>query len=229
MKNLNNRICLVIITSILLNTVSVFAQTNLSSKYPQLLFPSFEKGTIKLKSGKTNTAMLDYNTVDEEMLFEQNSSFFIISRPGDVDTVYLNNKKFVPIDQAFYEVINSGTLSLFIQHKNKFAPMPSKSAYGLTSQTNGPTAVTTVRGGGQVRFLEMPENMTLSPATTYWARLGDHMYKFSNEKQFIKIIPGKTDEIKEFIKNSRIDIKSAEGLLKLGNFCNHFLVNELMK
>jgi hypothetical protein len=206
------------------------AQNDPGDKFPQLLFKKFLPGTIKLKSGKTTTANLNYNTIDEEMLFEQGSNYLVINRIEDVDTVIIDNRKFVTVGPAFYEVVNTGKLSLYIQHKNKFAPVPGKSAYGLTSQTLGPTAVNTVRGGGgQVRYLEMPENVTISPATVYWARVDKEMMKFSTERQFTKIFPGKEDQIKDFIKKNDINIKSAEGLHMLGKYCNELLIGEIMK
>jgi hypothetical protein len=80
-----------------------------------------------------------------------------------------------------------------------------------------------VRAGGQVRTLELPDNMEISQATVYWARIGNVMNKFTTERQFIKIFPGKEDEIKAFIKKSDIDIKTPDGLLKLGNFCSEIM------
>jgi hypothetical protein len=49
------------------------------------------------------------------------------------------------------------------------------------------------------------------------------MSKFTTERQFAKIFPGKEDKIKDFFKKSKIDIKTAEGLKMLGKFCNEEL------
>jgi hypothetical protein len=46
------------------------------------------------------------------------------------------------------------------------------------------------------------------------------MNRFTNKNQFIKVFPESADKIKEFIKTSGIDIKTREGLMNLGNFCN---------
>ncbi len=195
-------------------------QTDPDNPFPQLLFPSFTRGIIKMKSGKTNTASLNYNTVDEEMVFDQKGVYMVLDKPEEIDTVYMQNRKFVPVEKAFYEVVVNGPVSLYIQHKSRYAPVGSNTAYGLTSQTLGPTAVSTVRVGNQVRNLELPENVKVSPATVYWVRRNNEMNKFTTERQFLKIFPDKENEIKEFIKNSRLDLKTREDLIKLGNFCN---------
>jgi hypothetical protein len=173
-----------------------------------------------MKSGETKSALLNYNTVDEEMLFEQNGNYMVINKLDEIDTIYLQNRKFVPVGQVFYEVIVKGHVSLYIQQRNRFTPVGTKTAYGITSQTVGPSSVSTVRGQGQSRNLEIPPNVTISPAIVYWAKVDGVMNKFTTEKQFIKIFPGKEDKIKGYLKNSRLELKSREGLLEAGKFCN---------
>ncbi|MCX6325995.1 MAG: hypothetical protein NT144_05010 [Bacteroidia bacterium] len=199
------------------------SQTDPAKPFPQLLFPGFTRSIIIMKSGKTNSASLNYNTIDEEMVFDQKGVYMVLDKPEEIDTVYLQNLKFIPVEKAFYEVVVNGNISLFIQHKSRYAPVGSNTAYGLTSQTLGPTAVSTVRGGNQVRNLELPDNVKVSPATVYWVRVDNEMHKFTTERQFLKIFPGKENEIKEFFKTSKLDLKSREGLIKLGNYCNEIL------
>lgn len=198
-------------------------QNETKKLYPQLLFPEFSSGIIKMKSGKTSTASLNYNTVEEEMLFEQNAQFYVVSKMDEIDTVIINGRKFVPVEKAFYEVIVKGNISIYVENRNRFAPVGTKTAYGLTSQTNGPTSINTVRRGGQMRTLDIPENVEISEAILFWVKVNGIMSKFTTERQFAKIFPGEEDKIKDFFKKSKIDIKTAEGLKMLGKFCNEEL------
>ena len=200
------------------------AQTGSSNPLPQFLFPSFSKGIIKMKDGRTMAAVLDYNMVDEEMVFQQNNLYLVVDKPENIDTVFLRNRKFVPVGNAFYEVVADGNVTLFIQHKSRYSPVGTPSAYGLKTQTAGPATVQSVRGGGQYRKLDVPDDMTVSPAVAYWAKLNGTMNKFTTEKQFLKLFPGSETKIREYIKTSGIDMKTPEGLASLGKFCN-----ELMK
>jgi len=203
--------------------------TNLSGQpdpdnpYPQLLFPGFAKGIVKMKTGNKYTASLNYNMVDEEMIFDQKGVYMVLDKPEEIDTVYMQNRKFVPVEKAFYEVVVNGPVSLYIQHKSRYAPVGSNTAYGLTSQTLGPTAVSTVRVGNQVRILELPENVKISPATVYWVRRNNEMNKFLSERQFLKIFPEYEIEIKEFIKQNKLDLRLREDLIRLGNYCNELI------
>jgi hypothetical protein len=195
-------------------------QTDPAKPFPQLLFPSFTRGVIIFKSGKTNSALLNYNTVDEEMVFNQSGVYMVLEKPEEIDTIFMQNRKFVHIEKAFYEIVINGPVSIYIQHKSRYAPVGSNTAYGLTSQTNGPTGVLTAQSGNQIRSIELPPNVTVSPATVYWVKRNNKMNRFTTERQFLKIFPENENEIKEFIKNSKLDLKSREDLIKLGNFCN---------
>jgi hypothetical protein len=200
--------------------IELSGQTASVNPYPQLIFPNFTNGIIKMKSGETSTAMLNYNSVDEEMIFDQQGIFRIVEHTEEIDTIYLNGKKFVPVGKIFYEVLCTGTVSIYIQHKSRFTTAGTATAYGLTSQTNDATRVTTVRAGNQVRNLQLPDNVVVSPATVYWVKIKDEMYKFTTERQFLKIFPEHAEEIKDFIKTHNLDIKINDNLKTLGNFCN---------
>ena len=195
-------------------------QTDPSNPLPQFLFPGFTKSLVKMKDGRDLVATINYNMVDEEMIFDQKGIYMALEKPQEIDTIYLQNRKFVPVDKSFYEVLNKGQITLFIQHKSRYSPVGSTTAYGMTSKTLGPTAVRTIQGGNQVRQLEVPDNVTVSPATVYWVRINGEMNKFTTDRQFMKLFPELEDKLKEFFKNDKIDIKSREDLIKLGNFCN---------
>jgi len=47
-----------------------------------------------------------------------------------VDTVYLNDSKFVPEGKIFYEVLLSGPIDLFIQNKGDLMPAGKPVGYG---------------------------------------------------------------------------------------------------
>jgi hypothetical protein len=196
------------------------AQTDQSKPLPQFLFPGFTKSLVKMKDGRQLTAILNYNMVDEEMIFDQKGIYMALEKPQEIDTIFLQNRAFVPVEKAFYEVVATGNVSIYIQHKSRYSPVGSNTAYGLKTQTLGPSSVRTVSVGNQVREIEVPDNVTVSPATVFWVKTGDKMDKFTTERQFLKLFPDLEEKLKEFIKTNRIDIKSREDLIRLGQFCN---------
>jgi hypothetical protein len=196
---------------------------NVSKKLPQFLFPEFQNGIVKLKNGNSYTAPLNYNLVDEELIFFQNGVYRTPDKPEEIDTAIIKNIKLVPVNKMFYEVLTKGTVTMFIQHKSKYTSVGTATAYGLTSQTNAPLTITTVRTGNQVRNLEMPDNVQVTASNLYWVRIKDEYSKFTSERQFLKIFPQYESELKGYIKQNKIDIKNSDDLIRLGHFCNQLV------
>lgn len=206
-------------------TIILDAQTTPNTPYPQLLYPAFSKSIVKMKTGETSSFMLNYNMVDEEMLIDQQGVFRVLEHTENIDTIYINNHKFVPVGNSFYEVLVTGHISMYIQHKSRFSTAGTPTAYGMTSQTNATTKVTTMRSGNQVRNLEVPDNLIVSPATVYWVRVKNEMQKFTNERQFLKVFPEYEADIKGYIKTNKLNFKTSDDLIKLGNYCKTLIKN----
>ncbi len=216
-------ICSTGLLLICFSSIEINAQTSGSNPIPQFLFPSFTTSTVLLKDGTIYKGNFNYNMVDEEMVFFEKGKYLVPEKPQDIDTIYIQDSPFIPVEKTFYEVVFSGKISFFIQHKSKYSSVGTATAYGLTSQTNSSVTVSTVKGGNQVRSLDMPDNVQVTEAKVYWVRIGGEMNKFTSERQFLKLFPGTEDELKEFIKKEKIDVKSPEGLVKLGKFTNEII------
>ena len=197
----------------------VAAQTEQTRSLPQFLFEKFNKGIIKLKDGKTYVANMNYNLVEEEMIFDQKGTYMTLSEPQNIDTVFLNNRIFVPVEEAFYEVLSHGNITFFMQHKARYSTVGTPTAYGMTSQTNSSVRVTSVRSATQFRTIDVPDNVTVTLASQYWVRKKGSMEKFSNQRGFLKIFPEKETELKQFCNSNKIDFKSREDMIKLANYC----------
>lgn len=208
---------------LLFTATHLVGQTGSENPYPQLLFPDFKGGNILMKSGTVNEAFLNYNMVDEEMLMDRGGEYRVLSKPEEVDTIFLGDKKFVWIDKLFYEVVSVGKVSIFIQHKSRYVSVGTPTAYGMTSQTNASPTVATVQGGNQVRHLEKPDNVKVTCIDVYWARIGNEMHRFSNLKQFAKLFNDQETKVRDYVKSSNLEIKSPEDLKKLGEFSGALL------
>jgi len=53
--------------------------------------------------------------------------------------------------------------------------------------------------------------------------MGDKLEKFNTEKQFIKLFPEYSTQLKDYIKEEGIKIKNREDLIKLGVYCNEIM------
>jgi hypothetical protein len=198
------------------------SQTNSLSNLQQYLYPDFSMSVVKLKTGTTVTALMNYNTVTEKMTFLRNGTLMNLDKPETVDTVFMQNKKFVYFEDVFYEVIVDGPVSLFIQHKGILSTAGKPAAYGASSQTASSTSISKLYSD-KAYNLKLPDDMKVTPSPVFWVRKDNVMNKVQSERQFLKILPSKEAEIKTFIKQNSVNIKEQNGLTKLVTYCNDLI------
>jgi hypothetical protein len=167
---------------ILILSLPLKSQTTSDGSSPQFLFPDFTTGKVKMKNGSSQSIVLNYNTVSEKMVYEKDDKLYDMISTELMDTVFVQNSKFVPVGQVFYEVLLEAPVSLFVQHKGDLLPPGAPAGYGGTSDNN--------------------------------------KYSFINEKQFLKIFPGKEGDLKQFIKQNRIKFNKLSNLIRLVEHCN---------
>ena len=209
----------IIIIALLNLVLPLSAQIDSVENLPQYLYPNFAKSVVKLKTGESFSALLNYNTVTEKMIFYQNGSLMTLTKPETIDTVFLQNSKFVFYENVFYEVLPGTPVSLFIQHRSDLVSPGKPAAYGTPSETAGSTSISKLYND-KAYNLKLPESYKVTPAPAYWIRKNNLMQKFSSERQFIKLFPSKAEDIKKYIDKEKISIKNQNDLIKLVTFCN---------
>jgi len=212
---------------LLVSTSAIYAGQDINGKpLPHFLFPSFREGRVLMKDGTSFTTKLNYHMVDEMMITEVDGKYRYSKDPKLIDTIYLENRIFVPVGNKFYEVLAKGPVTIFIQNRSNFTPVGADIGYGAKSKSVGKTSyrrfelVDVIAQYGEVAYMEIPPNSEVTPASVFWVRKDGTFEKFSNEKQFLKLFPGSETTLKEFIKKERINMKSPDDLALLGKFCN---------
>ena len=204
-------------------STDAFAQGSAENPIPHFLFPQFTTGTILLKDGKSFTSLLNYNMAEERMITELYGTYRVAKNTETFDTIYIQNRKFVPAEKGFLELLTTGPATFFFEHKCNITPMGSSVGYGQKSQSVGPTDMRRLEIPGDVVHIELPPNVEITPASVCWVRRSDELFKFTGTNQFLKIFPEKADELKKYIKAEKIDFKKREDMLQLGTYCNQIL------
>jgi hypothetical protein len=199
---------------------SLTAQTDSLVNLPNLLLPKFTKSVVKLKSGQINTAVLNYNKVDQEMVFFQNKQTLVLNEPKLVDTIFMANRTFIPFEKGFYELAVNAPISLFIQHKSyvEFEGYPT--LYGAKSQTTAPSYVRQIYGANGAIDLKIPKGYKVVDDTQFWIRKIGGMTVFDTKREFLKIFPEKEKELNQFISKNKINFENYEDVIKLVTYCN---------
>lgn len=196
----------------------VTGQETRTGPKPQYLFTDFNQSKLKMKDSNIKTAVMNYNTVTGCMVFVRDDEYYDLLNPEMVDTIYLNDRLFIPIGKAFYEVLQSGPVSLFIQHKGEVIPPGKPAAFGGTSQTSSSDYATTINLAGGQYNLPLPNDFKVRLTTIYWIRKNNEWLDFTNEKQFLKLFPEKKDQLKNFIKENRFKMNNAEHVKKIVDY-----------
>jgi hypothetical protein len=199
------------------------AQTNADGSSPQFLFPDFSVSKVRMKNGQSQNAELNYNTVSEKMVYQKEGNLYDMVNPQMVDTVYLENCRFIPAGNVFYEVLLTAPIALFVQYKGEILSPGTPAGYGGTSQVSNTKMLTSVELSGGYYNLKLPADFKVKIDPVYWIRRGNDMYSFMNERQFLKLFPEKETEFKKFIKQNRIKADKNSDLVKLIRYCNELL------
>jgi hypothetical protein len=222
MKKERPQISRVLITGIMIFITGFVARSQDKSgeNLQQYLFPSFTKSLIKTKAGKEVNIMLNYNMVSEKMVFDQKGQYFDLANPEQVDTAYIENRKFIPHGKEFVEVAVTGNYPFYIQHKSDLQAPPRPGAYGTTSELTSSNYLSGYQTDIGYYNFKLPQGYTVKVSTFFWFRKGEEWFRINSEKQVPKIFPESEDKIKDFIKENRIKAERTNDMIKLGIFCN---------
>ena len=146
------------------------AQTTPDGSAPQFLFPDFSLGKVRMKNDKLQSIMLNYNTVSEKMVFERGGNLYDMVNIEMVDTVFVQESKFVPVGKVFYEVLLIAPISLFIQHKGELLSPGTPAGYGGTSQVSNTKQLTSVQLSTGYYNLKLPQDYIVKADRVYWIR-----------------------------------------------------------
>ena len=173
-----------------------------------------------MKSGEKRVATLNYNLVDQEMVFIQNKQYWVLDNPQLIDTIYMANRAFIPFEKGFYELAVLAPVTLFIQHKAYAESLGVPTGYGARSQTTSYNYVKMIFGGNGAINLKFPAEFKIVNDTEYWIRKEGTMQGFKNKRQVLKIFPDKEKELDQYIDKNKINFEDYQSVTKLVQYCN---------
>jgi hypothetical protein len=211
------------IISVLQPGPATYAQDDTSSVSSHFVFPEFIEGKVKMKNGTTEDAILNYNMLTEEMIFESDSERLALVKIETIDTIYIRSRKFIPHDKVFYEVLINDTVSLFVRHKRNVLSSGSPAGYGGTTETGAAHSISHLVTSGNIYNLELSSEYHLTDASQFWITLHNSSFRISSERQILKIFPEISGELKQFIIQNHLNIKKQHDLHILIMRCNEIM------
>lgn len=195
---------------------SLFAQKESSNR---LLFPYFEKGIIIFKTEVCSPALLNYDMLEQNMVFmEADSSIFSINNHREILAVVIGERRFLPISSKgiFYEEIQTGKGSFFVNRSAHMFSEGKEAAYGGYSQTSSVTSYGSWRDNmGTSVTLNTNEKFKLEINYFYYLKSGNRYKRFFSAKTLGKLFKGHESEIKEFANEQSINFAKTDDVARI--------------
>ena len=205
---------IIIIISLLVGSTT-FAQTKYADQSSQFIFDDYAVGEVLMKNGNKHSARMNYNAVTEKIVFEQSGQLLELANLHTIDTVYLHGRKFTPVKGAFFEKIETTPIPFFVQHKRKLVRSKKKVGFGETSELATTYGYSSAELDGYDLNLPLTDNYEVTINPVFWVLKDGKMKSFSTERQLLKIFSKKKNEIKEYIKNEKLNIENIDDVVKI--------------
>jgi hypothetical protein len=199
----------------------IFISLNAQTKYIETshyLFPEFTQGIILMKAGISNNALLNYNSLTEEMIFEDKDQkkAIAINEMLLIDTIFIKDRKFVVLNGKFVELVHHSKWDLFVEHKCKVEEQGKPAGYGGTSQTGAATSVSSLYSQGRVVYnLKLPDDFKTKPYIIYWLKKQGELNEFISMRELKKLYMDKKDSIKHFLNENDVKYQNQESIIQL--------------
>jgi hypothetical protein len=202
---------------------NIFAQATVKQTNSPFIFPEFTTGTVFQKNGATLEAILDYNTITQEMMFDQNGKKLVLDQVDNIDSIAIQNMIFVPAKGMFFEKLTKTSIALYAQYKGKIVKGdPVDGRIGTSSSTLNGTLGGKKNDSDKPSNYDMilPQGYMIETHITYWLKKDKDYTQAPNLKAFSKQFPGKESQIEAFIKENNISFSKTQDLIRLIEFSN---------
>lgn len=179
------------------------------------VFNEFKQGQVKLKSGEAYSQVLNYNILTGEMIFSKDGKYLAIQTPQEVDTVYIEDRKFIPADNKFYEVLANTPAPLLLEYTYTVNQPGTSTGYGSSTTTTAASSFKSLVNTGGAYDLKLPDDFKVIPGYTYLIYKDGKYQKANNTKQLSKIFPEKKSLVDDLIKKHNTSFSKREDVVVL--------------
>lgn len=215
-----------ILTILILTTslpeISGQIQSDTANTSKHYVLPEFIVGSVIMKDGSTEYAVMNYNRLTEEMIFNKDGVMLALDSIMNIDTVNVDSRLFIPHGKVFYEVLVIGKVSLFMEHKCNLLATGNPSGYGGVTETGASRNVSSLSGYRSFK-LHLPRDYHITDASQFWISRDGNFFKANTSSQIRKAIPEKSEEIKNYIKLKNLDLSKTPDLVDLIVKCNELV------
>lgn len=187
-----------------------------SSEFKSLLFNQFMDGVVLMKSGSIERAPMNYNAKHQCINFISAGKYYTLTGLEDIDTIYISPKKFIPVKNDIYEVINvfDKSTALLVTYTTHTRPLVATTDHNGTNKqvdnqvSNTVSDVYVSRNYKGTAAIELQKH--------YWIKIGQSIYKSDTKAQIRKVFPRKSkEEIDKYIDSNNLNLTVDNNVISL--------------
>lgn len=180
-------------------------------------FPDFTPGRVILKNRQFARGTFNYDFVNHQMHFMNGKTDMIVENLEDIDTILIDQTRFIPYEKRFVEVVRGKQSLLLLDRKVTAREQGKTGAMGLTTQ--GSVQAIDVN----TRFMRVNGDRNLDLHVykdeiqyTYYILVKKKWKPFHNQITFLQLCPKKEQEsVKNCVKELNTDFRSPDEVIKL--------------
>ncbi|MFB6320552.1 hypothetical protein [Saccharicrinis sp. FJH54] len=186
-----------------------------------MYFNDFVTGNIFFSDGSTVDIPLNYNSLDEQVVFLKDNEILAIANYKNIDSIVVNKTVFVHgFGEAFFEKVKVADQHYYIRYKSVMISKGKGSAYGSYSET---TSITNFESGtgsnGRYNSLQINEAIRTNTSEIIYLKPNKDYIAITNLKKLIKIFKPHKAVILEFSRKNHIDFDETDDIKKIVVFC----------
>ena len=228
-------ICLILVGSSCLvaqeyKALTVKAGTRVKDYFPvsqRYVYPDFTQGKVIFKNRMIIPSMFNFNIISGEMEFIKSKDTLLFTTKKEIDLIVVGRDSFYYQD-AYLQLIRSGLLSVYLKRSMAVKNILKQGAMGTVNRSAASEAYNFVVTGQISIDLKPAEDMVLQRTDEFFISTSGNDFFLFNKKNSIRILPGREESIRNFIKINKVDFDSQEDLFRLADFVSG-LISESSK
>ncbi len=180
------------------------------------LYPSFTKGTIFFRDGKTNQSDFNYNMLNGEIQFIANNGD-TLSLANELTIKYVNIAKDSFFYSGGYLQLISGNESAKVAKKQiiKIVDHQKIGAYDQPVSAGSVTSYNSMAGDLKTYKLDVRQDVILAKETSLY--IGDKYNNFfrATKKNVLKNFHNRENELNNYLKNNNVNFGKEQDLIDL--------------
>lgn len=199
--------------------IVVKAHTKITDYFPvseRYLYKEFVPGQVVFKNGISRDMELNYNILYGEIEFIQSHDTLALLKKKDIKYIVAQDTFYY--DKGTIEIISGGTIKVGLKDYVKVKDILKEGPYGSNVRSGSADTYTSLDVYGNLYNLVPNEDIEVQRTLEYLLFTPADGFTDFTKKNILQLFPGKSNEIKSYLKSHKVKFDSREDLLSLADY-----------